>query len=103
MDDEKYSDHPRRNDYLYGLFYKRVDPTYIGSPFGWFPVPLEAFLGGNYWGGGSTTSLIFHAVFYWRGTVLRWLGITPEFICITRTCVCYTCHMVAVFGAVRSP
>jgi len=59
--------------------------------------------GGNYWGGGSTTSLIFRAVFYWRGTVLRWLGITPEFICITRTCVCYTCHMVAVFGAVRSP
>jgi hypothetical protein len=42
MDDEKYSDHPRRNDYLYGLFYERVDPTYIGSPFGWFPVPLEA-------------------------------------------------------------
>jgi len=38
-----------------------------------------------------------------RHCVLRWLGITPEFICITRTCVRYTCHMVAVFGAVRSP
>ena len=69
MDDEKFSDYPRRHDYFYGLFYKRVDPTYVGSPFGWFPVPLEVFLGGNYWGEGSTTSLIFRAVFYWRGTV----------------------------------
>ena len=65
----KYSDHPRRNDCFYGLFYKRVDSTYVGSPFGWFPIPLDAFLGGNYWGRGPTTSLIFRTVFYWRGTV----------------------------------
>ena len=24
----------RRSGYFYGLFYKRVDPTYVGSPFG---------------------------------------------------------------------